>query len=39
LVFILGLAGVLWQWRRATASEALMRHNLYAADMNPELLT
>jgi len=34
LVFALGLAGVLWQWRRATVSEFLTRQNLYAADMN-----
>jgi len=34
LMFGFGFAGVTWQWHRAKASEALMRRNLYAADMN-----
>ncbi len=34
LVFILGLSGVVWQWRRAKASEMFARQNAYAADMN-----
>lgn len=34
LVFALGLTGVIWQWRRATASEIMIRRNLYTADMN-----
>lgn len=34
LAVVTGLAGVLWQSHRAKVSEALMRHNLYAADMN-----
>jgi WD40 repeat protein len=34
LVFVLGLAGVLWQWRRAQAGELFARQNAYAADMN-----
>jgi WD40 repeat protein len=34
LVLVLGLAGVLWQWRRAQAGELFARQNAYAADMN-----
>lgn len=34
LVFMLGLAGVLSQWRRAKAGELFARQNAYAADMN-----
>jgi WD40 repeat protein/serine/threonine protein kinase len=34
LVLALGLTGVIWQWRRATASETMIRRNLYTADMN-----
>ncbi|MHC1763360.1 MAG: WD40 repeat domain-containing serine/threonine protein kinase [Verrucomicrobiia bacterium] len=30
---VLGLAGVLWQWRRAATGELLARQNAYAADM------
>jgi len=30
----LGLAGVVWQWRRAEQSATNLGHNLYAADMN-----
>jgi len=33
-VFALGLAGVLWQWRRAEAGWLVARQNAYAADMN-----
>jgi len=33
LVFVLGLSGVAWQWRRAKASELFARQNAYAADM------
>ena len=29
----LGLAGVLWQWQRATSGELLARRNAYAGDM------
>lgn len=32
--FALGMSGVLWQWRRAKAGEALARERGYAADMN-----
>src|SRR5262249_14534393 len=32
-LFLLGLAGVLWQWRRSVAAERTARQNLYAADM------
>ncbi len=34
LVFMLGLAGVLSQWRRAKAGELFARQNAYAADIN-----
>ena len=34
LVLALGLTGVLWEWRRATASETMSRRNVYTADMN-----
>jgi WD40 repeat protein len=34
LVVALGLAGVLWEWRRAKAGELFARQNAYAADMN-----
>jgi len=34
VVLALGVLGVLWQWRRATASETMIRRNLYTADMN-----
>jgi WD40 repeat protein/serine/threonine protein kinase len=34
LALALGLAGILWQWRRATVSESRTRQNLYAADMS-----
>lgn len=34
LSFLLGLAGVLWQWRRATLNELVARQNVYAADMS-----
>lgn len=34
LVFAVGLTGVLWEWRRATVSETMIRRNLYTADMN-----
>jgi WD40 repeat protein/predicted Ser/Thr protein kinase len=30
---LLGLAGILWQWRRAATGELLARQNTYAADM------
>ena len=33
LVFVLGLTGVLSQWRRAKAGELIARQNAYAADM------
>lgn len=33
IILVLGLSGVLWQWRRATAGELLARQNAYAADM------
>jgi len=33
LTFLLGAAGVLWGWRRATTGELLARQNAYAADM------
>jgi eukaryotic-like serine/threonine-protein kinase len=33
VILMLGLSGVLWQWRRATAGELLARQNAYAADM------
>ncbi len=33
LVFALGLAGVLWQWRRSISNELSARKNLYAAEM------
>ncbi len=34
LALALGLVGILWQWRRATANESLTRRNLYTSDMN-----
>jgi WD40 repeat protein/tRNA A-37 threonylcarbamoyl transferase component Bud32 len=34
LVFAVGLAGVLWQWRRAKAGELFARQTAYAAAMN-----
>ena len=34
LVFAAGLAGVLWQWRRAKAGELFARQTAYAAAMN-----
>jgi hypothetical protein len=30
---VLGLTGILWQWRRAVTGELLARQNAYAADM------
>ena len=33
LVLVLGVAGVFWQWRRATQSEEVTQHHLYAAHM------
>jgi WD40 repeat protein/predicted Ser/Thr protein kinase len=33
LSVLLGLTGILWQWRRAAAGELLARQNAYAADM------
>jgi eukaryotic-like serine/threonine-protein kinase len=33
LSLLLGLTGILWQWRRASAGELLARQNAYAADM------
>ncbi|MCI0535272.1 MAG: serine/threonine protein kinase [Verrucomicrobiales bacterium] len=33
VVLGLGVAGITWQWRRATLGEATARRNLYAADM------
>jgi serine/threonine protein kinase/WD40 repeat protein len=34
LAVVLGTGGVLWQWRRATQSAHVLRHGLYAADIN-----
>ncbi len=34
VVFVLGLAGVLWEWRRATAGELFARQTEYARAMN-----
>jgi eukaryotic-like serine/threonine-protein kinase len=33
VVLIVGLSGIVWQWRRAEQGEAKARQNLYAADM------
>ncbi|HRZ47367.1 MAG TPA: serine/threonine-protein kinase [Candidatus Paceibacterota bacterium] len=33
LVFVAGLSGVVWQWRRAAEGELTARRNAYAADM------
>lgn len=32
-VFVTGVSGVLWQWRRAEATAAVLRKEVYAADM------
>ena len=34
LALVLGVSGVVWQWKRATASELQTRQNAYAADLN-----
>src|SRR5205085_4617894 len=34
LTFALGLAGILWEWRRARESEFSLQRNLYATDVN-----
>ncbi|SPE56241.1 putative Mitogen-activated protein kinase kinase kinase [Verrucomicrobia bacterium] len=33
VVFLVGAVGVLWQWRRAEATAAVLRKQVYAADM------
>jgi WD40 repeat protein/predicted Ser/Thr protein kinase len=33
VALILGIAGIVWQWRRAESSREEMRRNLYAADL------
>ena len=34
IVLALGLAGILWEWRKARREEFVTRENLYAADIN-----